>query len=261
MPLPVDTQILLMKVERFLSMSLIKNSMKIAKQVVEEEKSKLESHIKFVSRYFSKDYIQALLDGQVSAELGGETVEASILFMDLRNSTGIAEKITPQQFARLISEIFTDVMDLIFATGGSVNKILGDGIMATFGAPFPKENDALNATQTALKIRQYLSSYNEFRPEFLDEEIKAGIGIATGPVFAGNIGSVNRMEFSVMGDPVNLAARLESLTKYAGLDILVDGNTRVKLADKVRCKKVKFTKIRGKINEVKIYYPTKDNEV
>ena len=150
--------------------------------------------------------------------------------------------------------LFTDLMDLVYSYNGSVNKIMGDGLLVTFGAPVSGGHDALNAVQCAIKIREYIASFNDIRPSYLERPVEAGVGIATGRVFAGNIGSNRRMEYTVLGDAVNVAARLESLTKLARVDNLVDGDTFNKVKSAVNAKRVKFAEIRGKIQEVKIYH-------
>lgn len=221
--------------------------LRIIKEKIEKEKSLL-------SRYFSKDLVTALFDGDISTDPGGTTTTASVLFCDLRHSTNIAESIEPSQFWDFLNNLFTDITDIIFGEGGAVNKFLGDGILATFGCPRPLEDDAWHCVQVAVKIRKYLNTFNQFKPSFLKLPIQLGIGITRGKLFAGNIGSVNRMEFTVLGDPVNLASRLESLTKKGNMDILMDGNLYDRVNELVKVKKVNIQNIRGKIIETQVYF-------
>ncbi len=196
---------------------------------LQEISRKLEKEKKLLSKYFSDDLVDSILNETIQTNLGGNSLVASILFFDLRNSTGISNEMNSSEFADFLSLVLTDIMDLIYGCQGSVNKFLGDGILATFGCPIPSDTDAYNSVLCGRKILEYLKMFNEFRPATLKEPIKAGIGIATGKVFAGNIGSVRRMEYTVLGDAVNIASRLESLTKFAGIPILIDENTFQKL--------------------------------
>ena len=131
--------------------------------------------------------------------------------------------------AELLCNIFTDVMDLIFKNNGSVNKLIGDAILATFGCPVTREDDAKNAIKSALEIRDTLSMFNDVKPSYLLQPVEFGIGIASGKVFAGNIGSFRRLEYTVIGDVVNTASRLQALAGELGKDILIDGATLAKV--------------------------------
>jgi len=217
-------------------------------------KEKIEKEKALLAKYFSKDLITGLLDGDISTELGGNIMTASVFFCDLRNSTGIAESIEPNQFWDFLNNLFTDLTDIIFGEGGVVNKFLGDGILATFGCPKPLADDGLHCVKAAVKIRKYLDTFNQFRPDFLHEPIRLGIGITRGKLFVGNIGSVNRMEFTVLGDPVNLASRLESLTKKGHMDILMDGRIYNAVRNNVIAKRLNIQSIRGKQLETKVYF-------
>ncbi|HNA79449.1 MAG TPA: adenylate/guanylate cyclase domain-containing protein, partial [Turneriella sp.] len=206
-----------------------------------------------LTKYFSEDIVEGILQDEHANSLSGRHQEATIMFFDVRKSTTIAENLEPQVFAEFLSEFFTDIMDLVYGNHGSVNKLLGDGIMSTFGCPVPTANDVLNAAKCALQIRNHLATFNDVRPDYIKEPIRVGMGIATGKVFAGNIGSVRRMEYTVLGDPVNLASRLESMTKEAGVDILIDGNTRHRLGNLIKCRKVQHQGVRGKLQEIEIF--------
>jgi adenylate cyclase len=207
-----------------------------------------------LEKYFPQNVVEKILQEDVSIDgLRGEHLEATILFFDLRGSTKIAETLEPMVFSQFLSELFTDIMDLIYGNGGSVNKLIGDGIMATFGCPYPADDDAIRCAKSALEIMEYLHTFNDVRPEYLKDPIRCGIGIATGNVFAGYVGSVRRMEYTVLGDPVNLSSRLEGLTKEHGGAILIDKNTLSKIADQSECKAVGSLNIRGKSEPVEIY--------
>ncbi|GAB4428951.1 MAG: hypothetical protein OHK0011_11230 [Turneriella sp.] len=227
--------------------------LKRARLEVEWMKQRLNHERRLLTKYFSEDIVEGILQDEHANSLSGRHQEATIMFFDVRKSTTIAENLEPQIFAEFLSEFFTDIMDLVYGNHGSVNKLLGDGIMATFGCPVPSANDVLNAAKCALQIRNHLATFNDVRPDYIKEPIRVGMGIATGKVFAGNIGSVRRMEYTVLGDPVNLASRLESMTKEAGVDILIDGNTRHRLGNLIKCRKVQHQGVRGKLQEIEIF--------
>lgn len=223
-------------------------------KVIQQEAFELDKENAILSTYFSQDIRDYILNNYMTSDSGGIKTQATIMFFDIRESTRIAESLPPDTFAEFVSSLFEDVCKAIYDNHGSVNKYLGDGILATFGIPVFFNNDNFNAIKAAVDIRECIRKFNENLPGYLDKPIDFGIGIASGKVFAGNLGSSYRVEYTVVGDPVNLASRLESLTKYANVDVLVAGDTVNDLLDSLDVKKVRFNKIRGKINEVDIYY-------
>lgn len=218
-----------------------------------ELNSKLDKEKKILSKYFSDEFVESVLNEEIPLDLNGDILDVSILFFDLRNSTSISEILSPEEFADFLSSMFTDIMDLITGTKGSVNKLLGDGLMATFGCPFPNPEDALNAVKCANKILEYFKTFNQFKPDKLKDEVKFGVGISTGRVFAGNIGSVKRMEYTVLGEAVNIASRLEAITKVVGKPIVIDGNTKNLLNGKILTTKQDIDHVRGKKGQIEIY--------
>lgn len=253
-PKPLNGTILRIKLENQLKLRNSRREIEQLNQQLADEKAHIEQERNRLARYFSRDLISAILSGEVSTKIGGELRTTSIFFCDMRNSVDIAESLDPAEFADLVNNLFTDVTDIIYGEGGSVNKFVGDGILATFGCPTDLEDDALHCASAALKIRKYLETFNEFRPGYLDEPVRLGIGMSRGKVFAGNVGSVHQIQYTVMGDPVNLASRLESLTKHAGVDNLLDGAMRDELGTRVRVRKATLTRVRGKMNDVRVYH-------
>ena len=218
------------------------------------DKDRMARERELFGRYVSRDVASGILSGELSTEIQGELKDATILFFDLRNSTGIAEGLAPRIFAQFLTDFFTDISDIIFGQQGSVNKFMGDGLLCTFGIPREVPDAARKAVEAALAIRQHIANYNEYAlPEYLKAPLGFGIGISTGKVFAGNFGSLHKVEYAVLGDPVNLAARLESLTKVAKTDILIDGPTCDALDGAYQCRSYKFRKIRGKIQDVRVF--------
>ncbi|MCX7633558.1 MAG: adenylate/guanylate cyclase domain-containing response regulator, partial [Turneriella sp.] len=222
------------------------------KQIVELTK-KLERDRANLKRYFADDLVEKILNGEITTELGGVMVPATILFFDVRGSTTIAERLGATAYAELINTVFADLMDIIFGNGGSVNELLGDGILATFGAPKPSPNDATNAIKSAVAIDKHMRMLNDLRCESGQFPLGFGMGIASGTVFAGNIGSVRMMKFAVMGDPVNLAARLQELTKTQPYAIIIDENTHKGCPPDIVCDRIGVTRVRGKTKSVALY--------
>jgi class 3 adenylate cyclase len=220
---------------------------------IDELNTKLEREKNILARYFSLDMVEMLLNEEISTDFGGSYETVTVLVFDLRGSTGLAEALDPAVLSDLLSELFTDVMDLIYGNKGSVNKLLGDGLLATFGVPVAIGEDAKRAARAALQIMEYLDTFNEFRPPFLEEPISAGIGIATGEVFVGNVGSVRRMEYTVLGDAVNAAARLESESKRHASNILIDRRTREALGDQAQVEEIGSTEIEGRAEPIDLF--------
>ncbi len=233
----------------------ISNVLKLKRKEKELEllNKKLAKEKKILSKYFSDEFVESVLTEVIPLDLKGEILDVTILFFDLRNSTGISEKILPEQFAEFLNSMFTDIMDLVKGSKGSVNKLLGDGLMATWGCPIPDANDVYNSVSCAEKIVEYMKTLNEFKPDYIEDEIRCGVGISTGKVFAGNIGSSQRMEYTVMGESVNIASRLEACTKEVGRPILIDGNTNSLLIGKIQSTKMTLENVRGKKGSIEIY--------
>lgn len=219
-------------------------------------KSQVEKERDILKKYFPKDFSDALLSGEISTEIGGRLQTASTLICDLRDSTRMAEEVQPEELAHFLSDFFADLADLVFGQGGSITAFRGDGFLATFGVPHVGREDVLNCARAALRIRAHLNTFNSFRPSFLKEPIRIGMGIATGRVFVGNVGSVHRLDYTVLGDPVNLAARLEALTKRANVDLFIDGSTRDTLGARAQVRPVQLTHVRGKKESVRVYHLT-----
>jgi len=224
------------------------------RQKLREANARLETQSKIMSQYFSDDVIEKITAS--GTMMKPELIPATVMFFDLRSFTALSEKLDPANVAELLNVIFTDLMDLIFSHGGSVNKFIGDAIMATFGAPLSQGNDALNAVKCSLAIREAMGLFNQVKPAYLSEDIRFGIGIASGTVFSGTVGSFRRLEYTVLGDVVNVASRLESMNKISRTNILMDGRTRELVGAAVECRKIRFEeRIRGKTQQVEIFEP------
>ncbi len=225
------------------------NRLKSEREKVRDERKSLLSETMLLMRYGSDDLVEYVeKTGRNPLESGRRKV--SILFFDIKNSTKIAEQLQPEVFTSFLSDILVDIMDLVYGNHGSVNKLLGDGLMASFGAPIETGADAFNAVNVAEKIQNYLDTYNDVRPDYLSERIEAGVGIATGEVFAGLIGSIRLEEYTMLGDTVNIAARLEKLTREIDRDILIDEATYLEVRKRVSPVKKYQISIKGRSEKI-----------
>ncbi|MBW7857792.1 MAG: adenylate/guanylate cyclase domain-containing response regulator [Leptonema sp. (in: Bacteria)] len=241
LPKPVPMADLAMKIQT--ALELLES-----RRIIEELNHKLEKEKRRLLRYFSADLVEKILNEEIPAQLGGDIMVSSIMFFDVRGSTTMAEKMGPGFFASFISDLFADIMDIIFDNKGSVNELLGDGILATFGCPVPTDDDAYNAIRAAIDIRTYIQNFNSM----VTDKVGYGIGIATGRVFAGNIGSIRRMKYAVMGDPVNAAARIQDMTKELNVPILFDHHTFQPCRNRLRANSHGYYKLRGKEEMVEV---------
>ena len=166
--------------------------------------------------------------------LGGKHVEASVMFSDIRKFTSLTETLSPTDTIELLNSYYTLMFDAIGGQGGIVNQMLGDGLMAIFGAPLPRPDHRQRAVSAALEMQELVGGFNREQAARGGAEIRIGIGIASGPLVAGFTGTEQRVTYTCVGDTVNLAAHLEAHTKVLGQPILIDENTRTGLADGVR---------------------------
>jgi adenylate cyclase len=204
-----------------------------------------------MGKYMTRTVLEHLLSGKL--QLGGETLQVTILFCDIRSFTALSERLDAQAVVRLLNEFFTAMVTILIEEEGVVDKYIGDAIMAVFGAPVPKADDAVRAVRAAVRMREALARLNTDLARRGLPEIRAGIGIHTGEVVAGNIGSEARMEYTVIGDAVNLAARLESATKELGASILISENTHAHVRDVAVARPVGEISVRGRARPVQAY--------
>jgi class 3 adenylate cyclase len=217
------------------------------------EAAQLKNQLTRLSQYFSEDVVKMILSQDKLHHDYGENLEATIFFLDIRNFTTISENVEPNLIAKLLNRLYTDIMDLILSYKGSVNKIIGDALLATFGCPVRGSQDALHAVQCALAIRDTLKFFNSTKPEYIQHDISIGMGIATGNVFAGTIGSYRKMDYTVIGDTVNIAARLEGLTKQTKFDLIIDRKTRDLVGEPLQVRKLRVNRVRGRTQPMEIF--------
>lgn len=200
-------------------------------------------------RYVSPEVAYDILNNHVN--MGGEEKQVTVLFSDIRGFTSLTEDLEPASVVSFLNDYFTLMDKCISDNGGYVNKFMGDGILAVFGAPKTLENSALSAVNSAISMIEVLSEFNKNR----FSSIKIGIGIHTGNVLVGNIGSQDRTEYTVIGDTVNLTSRMESLTKVYSLPILISDITAAALEEKFTLKRIDKVRVKGKKTAVEMFSP------
>jgi len=194
---------------------------------------------------------QVLAAGE--AVLGGRSQNATILFSDIKGFTGIAEVLGPQDTVSMLNEYFTEMVEIVFAHNGILDKYIGDAIMAVFGTPFASAQDADNAVHAAILMQQALAELNRRRARRGMPQFEVRIGINSGDVVAGNIGSARRMDYTVAGDGVTAPARLEGANKYLGTRILISGSTREQLREPFRLREIDLLRVSGKLAPVPVF--------
>lgn len=202
-------------------------------------------------RYVSKELAHEILLHKEDLHLGGEEKEVSILFCDLRGFTSLSEKLSPSEVVSLLNTFFSRMIEVISTHQGMVDKFMGDAIMALFGAPIRQGEDHLQAVKCALEMQRQIQLLNVERASMGLQPLSMGIGINTGAVVAGNIGSLHRMEYTVIGDTVNVASRLEGVSH--GGDILITEATYRKVKDAVQATPLEPVIFKGKSSQINIY--------
>ena len=175
-------------------------------------------------RFMTQEVVDQVL-GRDDDSLFGTACQASVLFADIRGFTTMAEELSARETVETLNELFTELYEAVSGNGGVLDKYIGDAVMAVFGAPLSSERDPDNAFASGLEMLRMLDAINLRRAERGAAPLRLGVGIATGEVVAGTIGSPKRMDYTVIGDSVNLAARLQDLTKAYGVEMLVDETT------------------------------------
>ncbi len=203
-------------------------------------------------KFVHKDIVNELLKNPDKIKVGGERKKVTVLFSDIRGFTPLSENMPPEEVVALLNRHFSSMLPIINKNGGVLDKFMGDAMMITFGAPFPKGDDALMAVKTGLMMKDMRRALNKNREKEGKAPIHMGIGINTGYVVAGNIGSEERMEYTVFGDVVNTAARIEGLSREE--DVIITEDTYKEIMDSVTIGQEKEeVSLKGKSRPVTIY--------
>lgn len=202
-------------------------------------------------RYMTPNVAEQVMALGEDAMMVGERKEVTILFSDIRGYTTITENMEAAEVVKLLNQYFETMVEAVFNYEGTLDKFIGDALMAVFGAPLPLENHALMAVLSALDMRRRLKEFNKSRLGY--PELKIGIGISSGDVVSGNIGSQKRMDYTVIGDGVNLSSRLEQITKQYGCDIVLSEFTYELCQERIWVRELDKVRVKGKQQGVSIY--------
>lgn len=203
-------------------------------------------------QYVSPELARLAIEQQ--GQLAGQVVHCSVLFVDIRRFTALAEVLPPERLIGTLNRYFGQMLGEVEAEGGMVNKFGGDSLLAVFGSPLnPSQDHAVRAVRAALAMRRALADFNRQQAATEMPELQVGFGIATGEVVAGNVGSSRKLEYTVIGDPVNLAARLQELTPELGAEILLSPDTARQARDVARLRSLGEIEIRGRAQPVEVY--------
>lgn len=216
----------------------------------EKERKFIEGLFK---RYVSKEVLEHILAEPENLALGGKEAEITVLFIDIRSFTSLSEKLSPKDVVLLLNEYFKKFGGIIVRREGLLDKYIGDAIMAFWGAPLPQKNQADLAVSAAKEILEALPKLNEILKQKKLPEIKIGIGIASGRAVVGNVGWEKRFDYTAIGDTVNLASRIEGLTKTYNTSILIGESSRQKLKINYELEEIGEAEIRGREEKYRLW--------
>ncbi len=215
-----------------------------------KNKEKIKSAM---GKYISEDIMKSVVKNIDELKLGGKKANVTVLFSDIRGFTSISEKLSADEVSVILNEYFTEMEPIVTKHHGVINKFIGDAVMVIFGEPIQDENHPVNAIRCAAEM---LEKVNELQQKWLSEgkpKIEIGVGINTGEAFVGNIGSEKRMEYTVIGDMVNLASRIESYNKTYKTNFLISSSTYACVKNIVDVIKISNVTIRGKSKKMDLY--------
>jgi adenylate cyclase len=203
------------------------------------------------ARYVAREVVDELLKDPERLILTGERRDVAVLFCDMRGFTSLAERLSPEEVVTLLNEFYELMIEATFRYEGTLDKFLGDAVMSVFGAPVPHADHSVRAIRTALAMRKGIERLSTHRIRHGKEPISVGIGVSTGEAVAGTVGTQARMEYTVIGDSVNLAARLEARAKP--MQILITARTYFDVKPYVEARPLGAVKVKGKEEEVAVY--------
>lgn len=235
----------------FIEMTLTLITIVAYKSFTEEEKVKYIKNT--FSKFVSKEVVNELLANPDLLKLGGEKKEITVFFSDVRGFTTISESLSPENLVTLLNDYLSVMTDIIIEYRGTIDKYMGDAIMAFWGAPIPEKDHAYLACLAALKQVKELAKLQEKWREQNWPKLDIGAGLNTGEAVVGNMGSSRRMDYTVMGDTVNLASRLEGANKTYYTHIIISESTYEKVKDRVVVRELDYIRVKGKLKPVTIY--------
>jgi adenylate cyclase len=247
----VISNILFVVLVGFLSTLMANRSRKTVLEAVD-----LQNMNSQLSRYFSPSVVKKMAGAESSFfRPGGSVHDVAVLFSDIRSFTAISESIPPDEVLRLLSDYQRRMTDAIFKYNGTLDKFIGDGIMATFGTPDPAPDDAERAVLAGLEMMHALAAMNKEREADKLVPVRHGIGIHFGPALVGNVGTSERLEFTVIGDTVNAASRIESACKEKGREFLVSKQVLERSRLNIKAEDLGFIEVKGKNQPLNIFAP------
>jgi len=221
--------------------------------------SRDKQHLKSMfGQYVPPQLVEQMSQKPGQFSMAGDRREMSVLFADIRSFTSISEGLTAVELKDWLNDYFTPITEIIFKNEGTIDKYVGDMVMAFWGAPLNDHEHAYHATRGALAI---LKKTDELREDFIAAgrpEVYVGVGISSGEMNVGNMGSVYRRSYTVLGDRVNLGSRLESLTKFYGVELIVSDKTRSAIGERLNFRHLDRVQVKGKVEPVDIYEPSED---
>ncbi|HUH65788.1 MAG TPA: adenylate/guanylate cyclase domain-containing protein, partial [Syntrophales bacterium] len=233
------------------TMVLIYLAITVYRYITEErEKKKIRGAFQY---YLTASVINEMLKDPTKLKLGGDKKDLTVLFSDIRGFTTISESLTPEDLVRLLNEYLTAMTNQVFKYDGLLDKYMGDAIMAVYGAPLDQPDHALRACRTALGMMEELKRLQAKWKEEGKPPLNIGIGINSGDMVVGNMGSDMRFDYTVMGDMVNLGSRLEGINKEYGTNIVISEYTYAAVKDTLYCRELDSVRVKGKKLPVKIY--------
>ena len=222
-------------------------------RVVQENRQRRKMHDVF-GQYVPQEYVDSIMQYSSEQLLEGDRREMSVLFSDIRSFTALSENLSSKQLKQFLNRYLTPITEIIFQRKGTIDKYVGDMVMAFWGAPLRDDKHAQHAVLAALDMQKTITNMQSQFTDLQLSHISAGIGIHTGEMNVGDMGSDYRRAYTVLGDAVNLGSRLESLTKYYGVKILISEDTR-NACQGISSLYIDYVQVKGRQEAIKIYEP------
>jgi adenylate cyclase len=240
-------------------LTTIKQSFESVLEIVEKKKKAIEHEMQqtkvrdIFSSYVSRTVAEEILKDPDKLELGGEQQEVTVMFSEVMNFIDLTESVQPEALISMLNEYFSVAIDTVFEFDGTLDKFIEDNVMAYWGAPLPVPDSEIRAIQCAMKLQRVIEDLNKKWESENKPSFHVCIGLNSGKVVAGNIGSIRRMEYTVIGDTVNLAARIKTLSKSRNIPILVGEKTHEMVRHSFNFEDAFRTTVKGKTGDITVF--------